>query len=310
MIENEIIKFLDKISEACLTLKNSLQPAQNITIQSAPVQAKEEPNKLSLSEEFVELKKALEGDKWPEAVNPALIVDVKSNEEKTERARGVIELLIDDELKNLKFLDFGCGEGYCAYIGAEYGPTLSVGYDLIKNPQWRKFEPKENTIITNDFGLVEKNGPYDIILLFDILDHVKNEKPVDILIKAKNLLAPTGKIYIRCHPFTSRHATHLYHDMNKAFLHLIFTEAELKQLIPRSIHAEPNFGSVFPKASYEQMIKEAGLVTVHSRDMREAPEEFFKIPLIKNRIIKNTGHKQFPDFQMSLSFIDYVLQKT
>jgi len=51
-------------------------------------------------------------------------------------------------------------------------------------------------------------------------------------------------------------------------------------------------------------------VTVHKREIKENPEEFFKMPLITNRIIRNTGHKQYPEFQMSLSFVDMVLQKS
>jgi 2-polyprenyl-3-methyl-5-hydroxy-6-metoxy-1,4-benzoquinol methylase len=303
-IETEIIKFLDDITNACQNLKKAIVHTPQVEAQSLPTP------QLSQEQEFEELKKLLEDERWPDAVNPALIVDPKSIDDKTERARGIIELIIDDELKGLKFLDFGCGEGFCAHLGAEYGTNLSAGYDLVKHPQWRKFEQKDNVVITNDFGLITKNGPYDVILLFDILDHVKNETPTDILTKAKDLLAPSGKIYVRFHPSTSRHATHHYHDVNKAYLNLVFTEEELRKIIPQSTYSEKNIGSYFPISSYDKIVKDSGLVTVHKREIKENPEEFFKMPLITNRIIRNTGHKQYPEFQMSLSFVDMVLQKS
>ena len=303
-IEEEIIKFLDGITDTCQKLRRA------ITHEEAPVVvAQAVVPQLSAEEEFEELKKILESDRWPEAVNSALICDPKSETDKTERGRGIIELLIDDDLKGLKFLDYGCGQGYCAHLSSSYETKVSVGYDIVKHPQWKKF-PKSDAILTNDFGLVTQNGPYDVILLFDVLDHRKNESAASILEKAKNLLAPQGKIYVRCHPLTSRHGTHLYLDINKAYLHLIFTENELKQLIPQSIHAEKNTGSPYPVNEYENMFKGSGLTVVHRREIKENPEEFFKIPLIKERIMRHTGHKSYPEFQMSLSFIDVTLQKS
>jgi len=310
-LEHELVKFLDGMIAACEGLKsNFADVSSRINAQAVELKAtelKSQPN-LNLSD-FESLKQALYSDKWPEAVNKNLICDPNSDKDKIERGRGIIELMIDEDLKNLKFLDYGCGEGHCAYLSSEYGSATSIGYDVVEYPQWKNFEPNKSTI-TTDWGFVKSNGPYNVIILFDVIDHLKTETPVEVLSKLKQVLAPDGKIYMRCHPITSRHATHLYHDLNKAYLHLVFTDEELRQLIPESKFREKNMGSFFPIATYEQQIKEAGLKNVNRREIRENAEDFFRIPAIADRIIKNTGHATFPEFQLSLSFVDVCLQNS
>ena len=72
---------------------------------------------------------------------------------------------------------------------------------------------------------------------------------------------------------------------------------------------EENNGPIHPIAGYGKFIKESGLKEVNRRDITESPEAFFKTPEISKRIMENTGHDSFPEFQMSLQFIDYVLEK-
>lgn len=255
---------------------------------------------------FEQLKKAVLSDKWPEAVNPNLICDPNSETDKVERGRGIIELMIEEDLKGLKFLDIGCGEGHCANLAADYGTEVAVGYDISEYPSWAGFE---KSVMTTDFEQVKENGPYDTIIIFDVIDHIKQEDPVTLLNKAKEVLKDNGKIYMRVHPFTSRHATHLYHDLNKAFVHLVFTEEELKQLVPESQHAEESTGVLFPLRTYNEYVAKAGLKAINRRDITEKVEPFFKIPKIAERIIGVTKMGNFPEFQMSMQFIDYVLGK-
>lgn len=313
-LEHEFVKWLDKMIEAHQELRAIFVPddadnpmATNPGTSPVPeIQATSEPQSI---DSFQSLKDALDSDKWPEAVNRNLICDPDSEKDKVERGRGILELMIEENLKGLKVLDYGCGEGHCAYLSADYETTMSVGYDIVEHPNWQNFEGKHNVNITTDFNTVSQNGPYDVIILFDVIDHVKNETPVQLLQRVKDLLAPNGQIYMRCHPFTSRHATHLYHDLNKAYAHLVFTKEELKQIVPDSRLEEDNIGVMRPIATYNQNIEDAGLNIVNRRDIKENPEEFFKIPKIAERIMQITGHEAFPEFQMSLQFIDYVLSK-
>ena len=252
------------------------------------------------------LKKALESDKWPLAVNPNLICNVNSESDKKERGIGILELIVEESIKDGKFLDYGCGEGYCAAQAKEVlGCSLSVGYD-IKNPNWASVS--ESAIFSTSYEEVKALGPYDAILLFDVLDHVSQESPTETLKKVYDLLSPTGKVYLRCHPWMSRHGTHHYHSLNKAYVHLVFSESELQQL--SDFTPEPNQKVKYPLSTYQTIIKDSGFKILHERTITEKSEPFFKIPKIKERIVKNTGHKEFPEFQMSLQFIDYKLEKS
>lgn len=257
---------------------------------------------------FQKLKEMLNTDKWPEAVNKNLICNPESETDKMERGRGIIELMIEEDIQGLKILDYGCGEGQCINISTEYETELSVGYDIKRYDSWQNYN-KSNLVMTNKFEEVANLGPYDIVILFDVLDHVHEADAVDILNDIQKMLKPNGKVYVRCHPFTSRHATHTYHDINKAYLHLVFTPEELKEIIPESKYIEKNFGVTTPLKTYDTWFAQSNLKVVNRREITEKVEPFFKVPIIAERIMKSVKFNQFPEFQMSLQFIDYVLKK-
>lgn len=78
--------------------------------------------------------------------------------------------------------------------------------------------------------------PYDIIVIYDVLDHCE-ENPITVLKSMHKMLAPEGKIYIRCHPWCARHCAHLYRTINKAFIHLFLSPQEIYQAYKvKSIH--------------------------------------------------------------------------
>lgn len=297
---NEFKKALNEYSQE----NSNTQPANLATQNNSPAL-----NDATSLNDFESLKTALMSDKWPEAVNPNLICNPENEEEKLERGRGIIELIIDEDLKDLKFLDYGCGEGQSAFVATEYEPAISVGYDIKAKDKWKEFE-KEKLIITDNYDKVVENGPYDVILLFDVIDHISNESPTYLLNKLKDLLTDTGKIYIRCHPFISKHGTHLYHELNKAYVHLVFTNDEIKTILPDSKYQEKNIGVIYPVKTYRGWFKDSDLNVLNERIYEEKPvPAFFKIPKIAERILQNTGTNQFPEFQMGLMFIDYTLSK-
>jgi 2-polyprenyl-3-methyl-5-hydroxy-6-metoxy-1,4-benzoquinol methylase len=259
-------------------------------------------------DDFESLKLALSSDKWPEAVNPNLICHPDSEDDKLERGRGIVELMIEEDLQGLKVLDFGCGEGHCAFVASEYSPELVVGYDIKKFDTWDKHQ-NSKVLYTTNFEEVLSKGPYDVIVLFDVIDHARGEDASSILSKASKALKESGKIYMRCHPFISKHGTHLYHEINKAYIHLVFTPDELKQIVPHSKYEEESIGVTRPLMSYDKFIKDADLNIATRRDISSKVEAFFKIPKLAARIMKNTNFSEFPEFQMGMDFLDYVLTK-
>lgn len=305
----QLNKAIDKFGEALILLKTAIQSDKTEPMQSE-IAKLPTINALSVEDDmstFDQIKKALESDRWPAAVTPHLICDLNSDLEKQERGQGIIDVVIEDDLKDMKFLDYGCGEGYTIPAVLVNKAAFAAAYD-IKQYDWEKFAAP-NALLTNNFNDIKNNGPYDIILMYDVLDHLINEDPVTVLKKLKEILTPTGKIYIRCHPYVSRHATHLYYELNKAFAHLVLTESELRSLNINFKYEEPNVGVIYPLATYGKFFENADLKVLSKREIKDQVEPFFKIPKIAERIITNTKSKTFPEFQMGFLFIDYCLTK-
>src|SRR3989304_4796332 len=70
-------------------------------------------------DEFALLKDAVENTNWPLAIEPGSVVE--SEPQKDHRAENIVQFVITDYLKGLKFLDFGCGEGHVTFAAAKQG---------------------------------------------------------------------------------------------------------------------------------------------------------------------------------------------
>jgi len=290
---------IDKIIKA-------LEEAKTILAEENPVLTAQKTPTESPQEEFAKLKELLMSPKWPEAVNLHLVANPDNENEKMERGLGIVDLMIGgSHLKGLKFLDYGCGDGYCVKAALDLGAN-AVGYDIKKYDSWW------TEACTQDWEKVKQQGPFDVILCYDVLDHVVGERPVAVLQKLNELLSPEGKIYLRMHPICSRHGAHHWFNINKAYAHIVFTPEELKEIDPKwatSPHIEPTLPHVFPVRMYQAMIEAAGLHIEDKRESLEAVEMIFKTPLFAKRIMQNLKINEFPDFPLSVQFIDYVLTR-
>lgn len=272
------------------------------------------PTPLDTGEEFEVLKALLETAAWPPAVEPYLICNTTSDQDKKDRAEGILDIIIDVHLEKLKFLDFGCGEGHVVHQSIVQNPALAVGYDLVASEQWKEFGQKPQTLFTNSWEEVAKNGPYNVVILYDVIDHMVTDEPVENLKKIRSVLAPNAKIFVRCHPWCSRHATHLYHKINKAFIHLVFSKDELKSL---GYEGQPTREVIHPLSHYNEWFKLSGFhLLKKERTTNSAVESFFTTtPLVASRIKRNwrksndpelRDGKKFP-WHLELQFVDYIL---
>jgi 2-polyprenyl-3-methyl-5-hydroxy-6-metoxy-1,4-benzoquinol methylase len=239
-------------------------------------------------------------DKWAQAVDPLLIADPNSEEDKLSRAHGILSIVISEPITG-KFLDFGCGEGH---VAAEVGKRgFSVGYDVEKQG-WDKLK-QTNAILTTSWDDVVKNGPYDCVLLYDVLDHMKDEQqPPKELGKIREVLSDKGKIFARMHPWCSRHGTHLYLSINKAYLHMCLSEESLDKLGYKYLHT---LKIIHPLNTYNKWFEEAGLNVISSSIVPETVEPFFKQGPIAELIKRHwrssyqedlAAGREFPEFQM------------
>ena len=120
--------------------------------------------------------------------------------------------MINEDLNDKSFLDFGCGEGHVVFQAAKNNVKKSVGYD----PHSSLPASEGECCFFNDFEKAREEGPFDIVLMYDVLDHLKgfeegmdctaiSNRMSEVLSQVKLLTHENSKIYLRCHPWCSRH---------------------------------------------------------------------------------------------------------
>ena len=252
--------------------------------------------------DFDVLKSLLMSEEWPQAA-PDFLICEENEQDKIDRAEGIISYLSQD-LRDKSFLDFGCGEGHVALNASTSGAIKSYGYDILKSGNLNWEEKKESFLLTNDFEKIKENGPYDFVLLYDVLDHA--EDPIDVLNKVRQIVNENSKIFVRCHPFSSRHGTHLYRKLNKAYVQLVFTDEELTEL---GLTGDIKQKTYFPIAENNKWFDSARFKSLSQDGVKTLVEDFFKDnKLVSSRITRDNYSKAFPEHQMAQVFNDYVLQ--
>jgi 2-polyprenyl-3-methyl-5-hydroxy-6-metoxy-1,4-benzoquinol methylase len=248
--------------------------------------------------EFTQLKDIIASGAWPKAVPEDALVETRAD--KRSRAKTILEEYIVDEIKDSRFLDYGCGDGFVVDLAAQTA-KVAVGFNEKEKAGW---ENRKGVLTTNQHN-IELLSPFDIILLYDVLDHCDN--PVPLLTRLKKALNKEGSIYVRCHPWPSRHATHSYRKSNLAYIHMVCTEEELIKL---GIESKKTHKLINPEAKYRSWFEKAGLEIVSVERTNQPVEEFFtRRPLIARRLAENfwNVNKGVPLKRMEIQFIDYVL---
>lgn len=177
--------------------------------------------------------------------------------------------------------------------------------------EWEDLEKGiTNLTYTDDYDDIKDNR-YDVILAYDVIDHC--DKPIDALVKMKRILAPEGVVYVRCHPWTSRHGTHLYKTANKAYIHLAVQSDTLKKMGHQSLKTKK---LLRPVHTYREWFDRAGYKIKEENVMTEPLESFFR----ENEKVQRSLHKHWLglvnkgelnehaiDRIMEIQFIDYTL---
>ncbi len=321
----DLIRYLNVIQRAARLAKEILLDndfdddfLDTLTAQSVPQPkrvAKSEPEVQSAPEPTVSIEEVnawrearkkhiqslMDIDCWPEAVGPHLIAEA-SEDDQRKRARAVLNMLITRDIKGKNFIDFGCGDGWIVQEALEMGVANATGYDIKLHHKWASFHKGEYTHIFNEV----KKGFYDVVFMYDVLDHCKD--PELVMNQVKSLLKKDGIVYIRCHPWTSKHATHLFKKgINKAYFHLFLKHEEIADLIgeePMFTRAEKN-----PLEAYNWWFKD---FHVTKKAVSEDLSPFFTVQSFKDLL---GAEQELPPPEvdqllerMKVQFYDFALQ--
>lgn len=299
---------IETINQFILQLENMLVFLKKIANQQnlLPMPPKDDTEALK---EFTELRFLLKNDEWSEAVSPDSIAT--NDGEHFHKAAIVLKNLVTSDMFQKTILDFGCKDGYLAYVACNlYQAKRVVGYDT-KDFGWEKFEQQNTLTYTTDWKKVCENK-YDIIILHDVIDHYPEFEKV--FEQIKEIKKEDTKIFVRCHPWTSRHGAHLHQQINKAFMHLIFSEDELSRM---GYEITNTHQLLNPTESYKNLFKNSGLTVLKENKTTRDVEYFFvNNPAILRRIKekwKNSTCEElasgtkFPQEYLEIEFIDYTL---
>ena len=248
------------------------------------------------SDDFEMLRALLVSHEWPEAA-PEYMICEDTDEDKVDRAVGIMELL-KVGLADKKVLDFGCGEGHFVAETAKVA-AKAIGFDIEKAGRlW------EGDLLTTDWEKIKQGGPfYDVALLFDVLDHCQD--PVSALLRLREVCDSKTYIFCRCHPWMGPHAGHHYRKLNKAYVHLVFTEDELRQMGVDSVFTQKKY---FPLDDTGAWFREGGFKIVEHRMHQISVPVFFKDNFLIRKRLPLNFYDAFPEWQMSQVFNDYVLK--
>jgi hypothetical protein len=154
---------------------------------------------------------------------------------------------------------------------------------------------------------VAKHAPYDVILVHDVLDHITVIDPITALKQIRSVLHQSGKVYVRTHPWSSRHGGHLYKQINKAFLHLILDDVELTRV--GGWTCEHNIRVIRPLPTYQHWFHQAGFQIKSEMPVRRKVEDLFLQPShIHSRLVDLWGKEEEVEPNLEIELVEYILE--
>jgi 2-polyprenyl-3-methyl-5-hydroxy-6-metoxy-1,4-benzoquinol methylase len=266
--------------------------------------------KIDQLKELTELRMLAKSDSWPKAVEQEQIMG-DSEQDKINKAMILLMSLIKMDIENKTILELGCDEGYSSFLALKgMYAKKSVGYDK-KEKNWDKFKNKEGLHLTTDWEVVQSNGPYDIIFVNDLIDHSEDfEKELE---KIKTIKTNGCRIFVRCHPWCSRHGMHLHNQLNKAYIHLVFSEDELFNM---GIKCNKTTHRLLdPITSYKKLFQKTGFSILSTEVIKTEVENFFIQNEAVMRRIKEKWQtmqdyhdgSKFPREFLEIEAVDFIL---
>lgn len=179
-----------------------------------------------------------------------------------------IDKVID--LKNKIVLDVGCGNGALSSLLLDKGAIVyGTETDLNKLEVANKTVNNSNAqfLHVKDEQLPFKNNYFDLVILFDVIEHVND--PVKMMQECKRVLKPSGLLYVEFTPYYSITGHHLY-DYAKWPIHIL-----PKNVIKKIVYSK-KIKSFMPPKYYWDLFKSLNKLRV-TIFQKMAASEFSKL---------------------------------
>lgn len=103
------------------------------------------------------------------------------------------------EDKNIKILDIGCGRGYLLMALQEMGYENIIGIDIDAGQidGCKKNNVPGILVEDSDEYLEQHKNEYDVIILFDVLEHIPTDNTIDFLKRIHSSLKSNGILFCK-----------------------------------------------------------------------------------------------------------------
>jgi len=151
---------------------------------------------------------------------------------RTRRVRPVVKKINKiKKLRGLNILEIGCGYGSLMALVNDLGANV-IGTEASKESveiakKFLKGRKKVKVINVKDEKLDFQDSSFDVVVLFDVIEHVKN--PEFMVKECIRVLKPGGILYSEFTPYYSLVGHHLY-DVSKLPIHVL-PERYIKKLV-------------------------------------------------------------------------------
>jgi len=244
------------------------------------------------------LRQILKTDVWPNSID-------KNTYDEKENLVDFISSVVN--LENLDVLFLGQEAYLFNEIVKEKKTNKSISYFETNKSSIYEKEDKDEcfTLLTDKFDEIIKEGPYDVIICYDFLEH-SSQPPEKILNILKNLRKNNGPIYLRTHPYCSRFHDHNYMHLNKAYTHLIFNESEKLKL--GCLSGMKTCEDLLTETDYFKLFYNLELEIKERKVVEHLPEGFFfEQKIIMERMKSKLNIEILTPEEIGIEFIDYVL---
>ena len=151
---------------------------------------------------------------------------------RTQRVKPVVEKINKiKKIKGMNVLEIGCGYGALLSLindrGAKAIGTEADEKSLEISKKFLKGRKNVKVLKAKNETLDFKDSTFDIVILFDVIEHVKN--PKKMLSECMRVLKKGGILYSEFTPYYSLTGHHLY-DISKLPIHIL-PEKKIKELV-------------------------------------------------------------------------------